>query len=298
MSFFPIEPAASAQSATNPGVRRPRILISNDDGIDAPGIRALHDELALVADTLVVAPVSERSAVGHGISVHNQITMETRERNGVPYGYAIDGTPADCVKMGLFSIWKDSLPDLVISGINRGQNTGTSILYSGTVAAALEGALAGIPSIAVSLAFLELYDATEEATFVRLQTMARNPDDYRPAARFAARLALHVARRGLPRGILLNVNYPFVPESEVAGVAVSKMGHSIFIDEFRLLGEEAGISAYRNVGNQMIPSPTGEDWDDHVLARHQISVTPLHYDLTGHHYMDELRDWLGAPPVR
>lgn len=276
-----------------------RVLISNDDGVDAPGIWALYREISKIAETVVVAPTTERSAVGHGISVYSNITLQPHVREGVQWAWGIDGTPADCVKMALTTVMKDNPPDLVISGINRGENTGTSIIYSGTVAAALEGTMSGLPAIAVSLAVLGPAGVqTEKSTMLnhdamaRLQHIARHPDDYIAAARFAARLARSVHKRGLPRGVLLNVNVPSVAEDQIAGVSVSKMGHSVFVDEFKVVGETAGIVAYRNIGNQLIHSTEGDDWDDLVLKQNRISVTPLHYDWTHHHFVEEMRKWI------
>src|SRR5262245_59289028 len=124
-----------------------RVLLANDDGIEAPGLWALYEEISKIAEVLVVAPSTERSAVGHAISVYNEITLRRHIREQTEWGYGLDGTPADCVKMGLSVLMKDNPPDLVISGINRGQNTGTSILYSGTVAAALEATMTGFPAM-------------------------------------------------------------------------------------------------------------------------------------------------------
>lgn len=277
-----------------------RVLLSNDDGIDAPGIWALYREISNLGETVVVAPASERSAVGHGISVYNEITLRRHMREEKSWGYGIDGTPADCVKMALTTIMKDSPPDLVISGINRGQNTGTSILYSGTVAAALEATMAGLPAIAVSLAVVapfqgkHLQDAEKGKTEPPESAgmLARAPEDFAVAARFAARVARKVVQRGLPRGVLLNVNVPFVPEDQINGVVISKMGHSVFVDEFQIVDDTAGVIAYRNIGNRLIHSAEGDDWDDLVLRQNKISITPLHYDLTHHRFMKELRSWI------
>jgi 5'-nucleotidase len=273
-----------------------RVLLSNDDGVDAPGLAALYDAVSLVAETTVVAPASERSAVGHAISVYNNITLQTRERDGRVWAYAIDGTPADCVKMALTTIMKDAPPDLVISGVNRGQNTGTSILYSGTVAAALEATMAGFPAMAVSLAVHAPFmgDPAGLGLPADSRHLARTPEEFAYAARFAARLAQLVVKRGLPKGVLLNVNVPMLPAEKIAGVAISKMGHSVFVDEFKIVGETAGVVAYKNIGNQLIHSAEGDDWDDLVLRQRKISITPLHYDLTHHHFLEELRAWWAA----
>jgi 5'-nucleotidase len=277
-----------------------RVLISNDDGVDAPGIWALYQEVSKVAETTVVAPITERSAVGHAISVYNNITLQRHIREERSWAYGIDGTPADCVKMALTTIMKDNPPDLIISGVNRGQNTGTAILYSGTVAAALEGTMSGFPAIAVSLAVLAPFkgeklsdkDLEAELKLGEGRHLARHPSDYVPAAKFAARLAQTVMTRGLPTGTLLNVNVPLLPENQLKGVVVSKMGHCVFVDEYQVVNETAGVIAYKNIGDRLIPSKAGDDWDDLILHQDKISITPLHYDLTHHHFMEELKKWM------
>jgi 5'-nucleotidase len=252
-----------------------RILISNDDGIDAPGLSALYDAVKGLGEVTVIAPVVERSAVGHAISFEN-LQLEKRLRDGKEWGYALDGTPADCVKLGITTVMKEK-PHLVISGINRGANTGNSILYSGTVAAAMEGTMYGIPSMAVSLA---------------ARRQGHEHVDYSTAARFASRLAQCVLKKGLPAGVLLNVNIPHVPDDQIQGVVISRQGQSMYVDVFQSLGERAGIAAFKNIGDEMIPSPGGEDADDVVLQQNKISITPLHYDLTLHHFREELERWV------
>jgi 5'-nucleotidase len=275
-----------------------KVLLCNDDGVDAPGLWALYKSISQVADTMVVAPATERSAVGHGISVYSNVTLRRHVREEHSWGFGLDGTPADCVKMALSVIMRDSPPDLVISGINRGQNTGTSILYSGTVAAALEATMAGIPSIAISQAVWfpprddhENGQAAPTHTSDMVTALARAESDYTAAANFAVRLALQVHEKGLPGGVLLNVNVPMLPESQIRGVAISKMGRSIFVDQFRVVSECEGETCYRNVGDRLIQSPDGDDWDDLVLQQGKISLTPLHYDMTSHDFLQQLRAW-------
>ncbi len=275
-----------------------RVLLCNDDGVDAPGLWALYQEISKFADTLVVAPSTERSAVGHGISVFNNVTLKRHIREEMDWGYGLDGTPADCVKMALSTIMKETPPDLVISGINRGQNTGTSILYSGTVAAALEATMAGLPSIAISQALWvaspDPYTPNRPAathTSDIVKALARTGADYSAAARFAAKLAHQVVENGLPPGVLLNVNVPMLSEEDIKGVAISKMGRSIFVDQFQVVSECDGATCYRNIGDRLIQSPDGDEWDDLVLHQGKISITPLHYDMTSHDFLQQLRTW-------
>jgi len=253
---------------------KPKILLSNDDGINAPGIRALYHELDQISELTVVAPSGEQSGVGHAITVFQNLALEERRENGKIWGYGLEGTPADCVKFALTRLMNEP-PALVISGINRGQNTGNSILYSGTVAAAIEGTMYGVPSIAVSLAALHPLVPYF---------------DY--AARFSARLARFVIEKGLPQGVLLNVNIPNLPEKKIQGVVVSRQGKSMFVDLFEPKGERNGLPTYRNVGGKMLFSPDEEDFDDIALNQNKISITPLQYDLTHHELRTELDRWI------
>ena len=253
---------------------RYRILLSNDDGIDAKGLRALYEEVSRIAEVAVVAPSSEQSAVGHAISVYHDLTLEERKIDDKVWGYGLKGPPADCLKFAITKLLKEP-PHLVLSGINRGQNTGNSILYSGTVAAAIEGTMFGIPSIAVSLAALPplipMYDY---------------------AAHFTSLLARLILKKGLPQGVLLNVNIPNLTEQEVRGVVISRQGKSMFQDFFEHKGERNGLPAFRNIGGKMLHSPEEEDFDDIVLKQKKISITPLQYDLTHHKLRIELDRWI------
>ncbi len=251
-----------------------QILLTNDDGIDAPGLAVLFGEVSRFADITIVAPTTERSGIGHAISVFNDLTLTRRKRNGKLWGYGLEGTPADCVKFAIKNLMKEP-PDLVLSGINRGQNTGNSILYSGTVAAAIEGTMYGFAAIAVSLAAW----GNENPHF-----------DY--AARFTANLARLILEKGLPKGILLNVNIPNIPEKEIRGTVITRQGTSMFVDHFEHKGKRNGLPAFRNIGGEMLPSEAGEDFDDVVLKQNKISITPLHYDLTHHELRIELGRWM------
>ena len=189
------------------------ILVSNDDGIFSDGLGMLVKELQTIAVVTIVAPESQQSAVGHAITMHRPLRVREVSKEGKFFGYAVDGTPADCVKLAIRHLMKKK-PDLVISGINHGSNTAISIIYSGTVSAATEGTILGIPSFAVSLTTFE-------------------PNaDFSYAAKFAHRLAMNVIEHGLPNGTLLNVNVPPVPENEIRGVVVTRQGKSVWNDEF------------------------------------------------------------------
>ncbi len=252
-----------------------KILLTNDDGIESPGLSALYSELIKIASVAVVAPETEKSAVGHGVSIFNELYLRRVYRNRELWGYALEGTPADCVKLAVTKLLKDDLPQLVISGINRGQNTGNSILYSGTVAAAVEGTMFGIPSIAVSI------DCRRGETPI-----------FEVAAKFTRALALLVLKRGMPQDVLLNVNVPNVPLSEIKGVAITQQGKAMYVDLYEVVREEGERIILRNIGEEMIPSDGGEELDDVVLGKNKISITPLHYNLTYNPFRKKLHHWL------
>ncbi len=245
------------------------ILITNDDGIYAEGILALSDSLRKVAGVTVVAPDIQRSAVGHAITLADPLRVTKANRSGKFFGYATSGTPADCVKLAIRSIMKKK-PDLVFSGINLGGNTGYNILYSGTVSGATEGALLGIPSIAISL-----------DTFTR--------PDFRFAASFARKLA-EAAYGRLPKGTLLNVNVPAVPVRRIKGVSLTSQSRSLFKDRFDERTDPHGQTYYWLTGSQDLSAPA-EDSDIAALRAGRVSITPLHFDLTDRDLMRKLSSW-------
>lgn len=247
-----------------------RILVSNDDGIDSPGIWALATALRAIGHVDVVAPDTQQSAVGHALTVSLPLRAVRHERHGEPFGWAVSGKPADCVKLAVTHLLPEP-PHLVVSGINHGRNTAVSIVYSGTVSAATEGTMLGIPSIAISLD-----DVSESA-------------DFSFAARVAAWLAPIVARNGLPRGTLLNVNVPAVPEGEIQGVRIAEQGQSYWADTYESRLDPMGRPYYWLKGEYVVTS--GGNSDDHALESKCVSITPIHYRLTDHGLMDELRGW-------
>jgi 5'-nucleotidase len=250
--------------------RRLHILISNDDGIDAPGIFALAREIKTFADVTVVAPDKQQSAVGHAITMNYPLRAVPFNKNGSFFGYAVEGTPADAVKLGVRALLK-SRPDMVISGINHGSNTAINIIYSGTVSAATEGTVLGIPSIAVSL------------------TTYADPD-FSYAAKFAGRLARLVAERGLPDGTLLNVNVPPLPESEIAGIKITRQGKSTWEDMFDVRRDPANREYFWLKGRLNV-TDVDPDVDQIAIQNKYVSVTPIHYDLTDGAMLEKMREW-------
>lgn len=192
-------------------IKKKHILISNDDGIKSPGIILLAESLSRIGKVTVVAPDRERSAVGHGLTFfHPMRVLDLGEKEGVHY-FSSDGTPSDCILLGIH-LMKDWRPDIVVSGINHGANLGDDVTYSGTVSAAMEGAIQGIPSMAVSLT------TYEEA-------------DFTYAADFALTVASELIKKGLPDGVFLNVNVPAVPKNEIMGVEITHQGRSVYHQE-------------------------------------------------------------------
>lgn len=272
------------------------LLISNDDGVFALGIRTLANTLADAGHQItVVCPDRERSATGHGLTLHDPIRAEQVESLFHPgiQAWACSGTPSDCVKLGLGALLP-SPPDLVLSGINHGANLGTDVLYSGTVSAAMEGVIEGIPGLAFSL-----------TSFA-----AQN---FQPAANFARRLLEQLQSHPLPHAMLLNINIPSIPEAEIAGVAVTRQGVRRYFDFFEKRIDPRGKTYYWLAGEYLedvdepemeLPVPLsfvkeninldwlGKTMTDVAAIRHNyITVTPLQYNLTCSTGLMSLRQW-------
>lgn len=250
-------------------VSRPHILLTNDDGIYAEGLSDLREALLAVGEVTVVAPERPRSASGHAITLHKPLRVEEVRLPWGGEGYACSGTPSDCVVLGILALVERC--DLVIAGINRGPNLGEDLTYSGTVSAAMEGAICGKPAIAVSVADYE------------------NPA-YGPTARFTARLAREVLQRGLPPNVLLNVNVPGLPEEEIAGVAITRQGKRRYEGRVERRLDPRG-RAYYWLGGEVIEDVNGEGSDGEAIRDGKISVTPIHLDLTYHPFAEQLRTW-------
>jgi len=246
-----------------------RFLLTNDDGIYARGLLALYQELSRDAECLIVAPEVEQSAVGHAITISRPLMVRKVRKNGGFLGYAVLGTPADCVKIGLGELAGEPV-DLVVSGINRGANVGINVLYSGTVSAATEAAIQGVSSFAISL------DTHDEAA------------DYAAAARFARKMAAFILENPLPH-VALNVNVPAVPESEIRGVVVARQGRARLMESFDKRVDPRENIYYWLAGETELPAQEQDDTDAGALKRGMITVTPIHFDLTRHDLLDGLR---------
>lgn len=243
---------------------QPRILVTNDDGIQAPGLSRLEEALCEVGEVHVYAPDREQSAVGHCVSLHRPLRVT---RSG-PRHFMVDGTPTDCVMLAVRDLM-GFRPDLVFSGINPGPNLGDDVTYSGTVAGAFEGMLLGIPSIAVSMAHRGI---------TYLDT----------AATVAVRLARHVLEHGMPGDTMLNVNVPCVAHDQLKGLSITRMGRRTYQDEI-IRREDPRGGAYYWIGGATpshVPEP-GTDFE--AVEQGRVSVTPLHRDLTHHAVLDCFR---------
>ena len=252
--------------------KRPFILLVNDDGIYAPGLAALAKEIRRIGEVVIVAPASEQSAVGHAITLLSPLRVWPFHKNGNFFGYAVSGTPADCVKIAYWALLKERKPDLLISGINHGSNTGINVIYSGTASAATEGTILGIPSFAISIA---TYD----------------PVDFSFAARFARKLARVVLRKGLPPATFLNVNVPPLPEEQIKGVQVTRQGMAVYREKFDRRVDPHKRTYYWLTGHKINLDKEPEDADDVAILNDKISITPVQYDLTNYRFLDELRTW-------
>ena len=247
-----------------------RILLSNDDGIHAPGLMAMYEAIKDLGKIDIVASSGEQSAVGHAITLSDPIKTKKVFKNGSFFGYGVGGTPADSVKLAVCALL-DEKPDLIISGINLGPNAGISVIYSGTVSAATEGTILEIPSMAVSL-----------GTF-------KDPL-WETAARAARELAIQVHENGLPAETLLNVNVPNLPWKQIKGYAVTRMGRSRFVETFDRRTDPRGNVYYWMDGDiELLGDVT--DTDLEALNNGFISLTPLWFDLTHTAALASLKKW-------
>lgn len=257
-----------------------KILVSNDDGIYSPGLEALEKALKVVGETTVVAPSQERSTAGHSLTLHKPLRIEEVNEGH----YAINGTPADCIWLGVRKILNGKKPDVVFSGINQGGNLGYDIHYSGTVAAAREACLLGVPAIAVSLAIIG----------------DRKNAHYETAANFCAKLlkmmTSFVEKRGepfnkiFPAGVFLNVNVPNLPEAQIKGVKVANMGHRIYSEAIIEKLDPRG-KPYYWIGGEYQGFKDIDASDCKIVDQGYISVTPLHVNSTDNNFYKTLLEW-------
>jgi 5'-nucleotidase len=246
------------------------VLVTNDDGILAPALRRLREELRPLGRVVIVAPDRDQSATSHSLTLHRPFRIQCHEEDV----YSLDGTPTDCVVTAFYGLL-DARPDMVISGINHGPNMGEDVFYSGTVAAAIEGTIQGVPSIAASLVTRQLTDFAEPAEFI-------------------GRLARQTAERGLPRGRLLNVNMPHRPRTDIRGVRVTRLGSRTYADILIRKQDPRGRDYYWIGGEDPVWAPV-EGTDYHAVDAGYVSVTPMRLDLNDAAGFDDLRNWTLEP---
>ena len=252
--------------------QRPLILVTNDDGITAPGIRNLVESVVDLGDVVVVAPDSHQSGMGHAITISNILRMAPHDfRMAGVDAYKTSGTPVDCVKLAIYKILKRK-PDLLLSGINHGSNASINVIYSGTMSAAVEGAMCGIPSVGFSL-LDERWDADFSASVAVAKTVARQ-----------------VLERGLPQGTCLNVNIPKVAPEDLKGIRICRQAMGHWRDTFDQR-ETPGGSPYYWMRGEFHNPDKGEDTDIHALQEGYASVVPVQFDLTAHHTIGTLNSW-------
>ncbi|WP_273887896.1 5'/3'-nucleotidase SurE [Rubrobacter naiadicus] len=261
-----------------------RIVLTNDDGIDAPGLLAARRALEEIGEVLTVAPDRNRSGVARAISFGRSLRVEEREMADGRVGYACSGTPVDCVRLVALGLM-DFRPDIVISGINHGENLGDDITYSGTVAAAFEGIMIGVPGIAVSLCTERPWHESAE------EDPRSEPHElhFEPVASFTARLA-KVALRGLPPGRILSVNAPNLPAEEIRGAEVTRLGRRFYKDELIRVEDDQGRVAY-DIYNHPPGYHDEEGTDFAAISLGKISVTPVHLQLTDEATIEKISAW-------
>jgi 5'-nucleotidase len=244
-----------------------RILVTNDDGIHSKGIIILAKALKVVGDVYVVAPDRERSAIAHSLTLHRPLRVEKIKKNF----YAVDGTPADCVHLAVNAI-VPGRPQLVVSGINKGGNLGDDVTYSGTVSAAFEGTLLGIPSFAVS-------------------QVARSRFKFDTAARFAVRVARFILQKGLPKDTLLNINVPNLDEKEIRSYKITEQGRWAHDGSGVVEKVDPRGKKYYWIGEGPLTFDRKGNTDFEAVSDSYISITPLHLDLTNYASIRELKKW-------
>ncbi|MBG6133621.1 5'-nucleotidase [Aquimarina sp. EL_43] len=253
--------------------KKPLILVTNDDGVTAPGIRALIDVMNEIGDVVVVAPDSPQSGMGHAITINSTLYCDpvVINKNAPQKEYSCSGTPVDCVKMASREIL-DRKPDLCVSGINHGSNSAINVIYSGTMSAAVEAGIEGIPAIGFSL-----LDYSMDANF-------------EPSKKYVKIIVENVLKNGLPKGVVLNVNIPKLTQEDIKGIKICRQANAHWVEEFDKRINPMGREYYWLSG-EFINEDKGEDTDEWALHNGYISIVPTQFDLTAHHFIQELNNW-------
>lgn len=253
--------------------KRPLILVTNDDGITAPGIRSLIEVMKTLGDVVVVAPDSPQSGMGHAITINDTLYCDpvSIDESASQEEYSCSGTPADCVKLATQQILKRK-PDLCVSGINHGSNSSINVIYSGTMSAAVEAGVEGIPAIGFSL-----LDYSSAASFAHCKDHIES-------------IARQVLEKGLPKGVVLNVNFPKVSETPLKGIKICRQAKARWVEDFDKRTNPMGREYYWLSG-EFVNQDTGQDTDEWALENNYVSVVPVQFDLTAHHYLEDLKSW-------
>jgi|TARA_B100000497_G_scaffold119055_1_gene145999 5'-nucleotidase len=251
---------------------KPLILVCNDDGITAPGIKATVEVMSSFGQVVVVAPDSPQSGMGHAITINKPLRMIKNNQFGDEIeSYHCSGTPADCVKLAVDKVLHRK-PDLLVSGINHGSNSSINVIYSGTMSAAMEGAIEGIPSLGFSLLDFS-WDADFTAAKVYMKTIVQN-----------------VFHHGMPKATLISVNIPNVSKDEIKGIKVCRQARAKWVEEFDHRQDPHGRDYYWLTG-KFTNMDKGEDTDEWALENNYVSLVPVQFDLTAHHAIQSLNSW-------
>lgn len=253
--------------------KRPLILVTNDDGISAPGIRTLISAMNEIGDVIVVAPDSPQSAMGHAITINSTLHCNSINiDDGPQIEYSCSGTPADCVKLGINEIL-DRKPDICVSGINHGSNSSINVIYSGTMSAAVEASVEGVPAIGFSL-----LDYNWNADFSQIRE-------------HVIKITKKALKEGIPKGNALNVNFPKLKKEEIKGIKVCRQANAYWIEKFDKRTNPQGREYYWLTG-EFINKDKGSDSDEWALENGYISIVPIKFDMTDHDNISKLRNWI------
>lgn len=253
-------------------MKRPLILVTNDDGINAPGIRTLISVIKDIGDVIVVAPDSPQSGMGHAITINSTLhSSRITPKNSEIIEYSCSGTPADCVKLAINELMPRK-PDLCVSGINHGSNSSINVIYSGTMSAAIEAGIEGVPAVGFSL-----LDYSWNA-------------DFSQSKDFIKKITLNALNNGIPKGVVLNANIPAVKKSDIKGVKICRQAKAYWVEEFDKRKNPLGQEYYWLTG-KFVNKDQGEDTDEWALKNNYISIVPVEFDLTAHHAIQGLNEW-------
>ena len=252
--------------------KKPLILVTNDDGITAPGIRMLIDIMKEIGEVIIVAPNSPQSGTGHAITINNTLFVEkVHIDNEIDNEYACSGTPVDCVKLAIDQLLGRK-PDICVSGINHGFNSSINVIYSGTMSAAVEAGMSKVPAIGFSLG-----DFSWNA-------------DFTPYRDYVKKITLETLKNGLPEGVVLNVNFPKLKKEEIKGIKVCRQAKAVWEESFDRRVNPHGKEYYWLTGN-FVNYDKGEDTDEWALSNGYVSVVPVQFDLTAYHAVRALNEW-------